>query len=152
MIANNSAAARDSRHLIYAKYRLRPIKIRALEMYAAGMNTQQVSEALGVSRQTLWRWRERDPEFQAAMNAINQSRLAAIHDDSLVLYECALAAAISIYKDDTVSPTVKLQYFGQVGKMMDRFEDSFPRVGDSDPARVAASIRRWDEIYELTHD
>jgi len=53
----------------------RPLSIEqenAIELLLCGKSDREVAEAVGVTRQTVWEWRNRNPEFIAALNARRQ--------------------------------------------------------------------------------
>ena len=54
-------------------YDLTPEQAAALELLLSGQNITAAAEAVGVARETVSRWRNSDPAFQAAYNAALQS-------------------------------------------------------------------------------
>ena len=83
----------------------------AVDLLIQGKNDRQVAESLGVSRQTVWEWRQRHPVFVTELNRLRQEvwgaqteRLrglvcgavdvleAALQDD------CSLPAAVHVLK------------------------------------------------------
>lgn len=51
------------------KYQLSPQQTQALDLLLAGRTITQAAEEVGITRETLSRWRNHDPAFQAAYNA-----------------------------------------------------------------------------------
>ena len=47
--------------------RLNDKQLVALEMMVAGKRDSEITEAVGVHRQTLWRWRQHDDDFRAEL-------------------------------------------------------------------------------------
>ena len=53
---------------------MEPRRVRALELLLAGRTSGEVAEALGISRQTVWRFRQ-EPAFKAALVARQSDRV-----------------------------------------------------------------------------
>lgn len=47
-----------------SKKRLSPKQLKALDLIMSGKTTQEVAEEVGVTRQTISHWKNRDPEFK----------------------------------------------------------------------------------------
>ena len=58
-------------------YELTPDQAAALELLLSGQNITAAAAAVGVARETVSRWRNSDPTFQAAYNAALQSAYEA---------------------------------------------------------------------------
>ncbi|WP_304459407.1 phBC6A51 family helix-turn-helix protein [Alicyclobacillus sendaiensis] len=53
----------------------RPLSVEqenAIDLLLCGKSDREVAEKVGVARQTVWEWRNRNPEFIAALNARRQ--------------------------------------------------------------------------------
>jgi transcriptional regulator with XRE-family HTH domain len=63
----------------------------AIEMLITGQSDAQVAEAVGVSRQTVWQWRNRDAYFRAELFAKRASLYSEYQDALRALVPEALA-------------------------------------------------------------
>lgn len=108
------------------KYQLTSHQTQALDLLLAGRTITQAAEEVGITRETLSRWRNHDPAFQAAYNAALRSaweacqskllekrvhaldELAELIDsenDALALRACkALLKLKAVYPGGTIDP------------------------------------------------
>jgi hypothetical protein len=98
---------------------LSDLKLRAVEMLVAGVRPGVVAQRLGVSRETIWRWR-REPSFRrhvqrlrVELHASRIDRTWALVDKSLDvveehLDEGDLQAALTLLKLARFDPTTAL--------------------------------------------
>ena len=83
----------------------------AVDLLIQGKNDRQVAESVGVSRQTVWEWRQRHPVFVAELNRLRQEvwgaqieRLRGLVHGAVDVLEaalqddCSLPAAIHVLK------------------------------------------------------
>jgi len=59
---------------------LSPEQVNALGLLLAGETDEATAQAVGVTRQTVWEWRSRNPEFIAELNRQRDSIWAAQSD------------------------------------------------------------------------
>ena len=67
-------------------------QLRAVDLVAAGMTDAEVADELGVDRATVWRWRTRNPWFEAALNRRREEVWGAARDRLRALVPLALDA------------------------------------------------------------
>lgn len=65
---------------------------QAIELLTSGMNPCNIANALGIQRQTLWRWRQ-NPEFQRVYRELQQARHEELRDR---LHEVLRLSLVSI--------------------------------------------------------
>ena len=65
---------------------------KAITFILGGFTDQQVAEQVGVVRQTVWRWRNQDPDFIAELNERRQELWAAQKERLRSMIEPALDA------------------------------------------------------------
>jgi Homeodomain-like domain len=93
---------------------LSPAQERALALVLAGRSDGEVAEAVGVCRQTVWRWRHQDARFIAALNAerlqtwsVTRDRLLSLTTKALGVIDRALDAG------DVQAALAMLRLFGR---------------------------------------
>jgi hypothetical protein len=64
----------------------------AIEALVAGKNMTTSAEAAGVTRATLWRWLNKDPEFQAALNSYKREVCEQVETQTVGLAKLAIEA------------------------------------------------------------
>jgi hypothetical protein len=67
-------------------------QLTAIELLVAGRNLTAAAEALGVARQTVSAWVNKDAEFRAALNRRRQELRAELHDHLRALAPAAAEA------------------------------------------------------------
>lgn len=72
---------------------------RAVELILCGSSLQKVADAIGVRRETLWRWR-RSPEFRAQLEAERAHRLR----EACARLEQLIPTAVAALEDLMVNP------------------------------------------------
>ena len=76
---------------------------QALLLLASGETVTATAEAVGVSRQTVSEWANRDPEFIAALNSVRQETLDAGADKLRGMVEKALDAVEAGFDSEELS-------------------------------------------------
>ena len=119
---------------------------RAIELLAAGVWITRAAREVGVSRQTLSVWANRDPFFKAALNERRADLWRAGQDGLRSMVHTALGAvARGLAGDEGWRPALKvLEMLG--------FTGDYAKVGHSDPGRYldeAARARRTDPLDAL---
>lgn len=76
---------------------------QALLLLASGETVTATAEAVGVSRQTVSEWANRDPEFIAALNSVRQETLDAGADKLRGMVEKALDAVAEGFDSEELS-------------------------------------------------
>jgi len=76
---------------------------QALLLLASGETVTATGEAVGVSRQTVSEWANRDPEFIAALNSVRQETLDAGADKLRGMVEKALDAVAEGFDSEELS-------------------------------------------------
>ena len=74
-------------------------QLSALELLLTGMSDAEVAQNVGVSRQTVWLWRSREPEFMAELSERRDSlwstqsdKLRALLPDALKVIQASLSS------------------------------------------------------------
>ena len=107
---------------------LNPRQLNAIELIVQGKNDREVAEAVGVTRQTTWEWRQRNPDFIAALNDRRQqiwggqtdrlrglvARAVDVLEGELDGGDNALSAAVHVLKSVGLYGNVDLQPRGPV--------------------------------------
>ena len=106
---------------------LKPRQLKAIELIVQGKNDREVAEAVEVTRQTAWEWRQRNPDFIAALNDRRQQiwggqtdRLRRLAARAVDVLECeldgdnAMAAAVHVLKAVGLYGNVDLKPRGPV--------------------------------------
>lgn len=65
---------------------------RAIEAILVGKSMTEAAKAAGVNRSTLWRWLNRDPEFQAAFNSYRREAYDQLQSQTTGLASLAISA------------------------------------------------------------
>ena len=68
----------DSDKLSLQLAALKPVQIQAAGMLATGMTARKVSAALKVAPETVSRWRQTSPEFEALINLFVRETIDAL--------------------------------------------------------------------------
>ena len=76
---------------------------QALLLLASGETVTATAEAVGMSRQTVSEWANRDPEFIAALNSVRQETLDAGADKLRGMVEKALDAVAEGFDSEELS-------------------------------------------------
>lgn len=103
MSRQNLTNADDSEHLV-----LSPQQARAVDLLAIGKTVTQVSEEVGVARQTVSEWLNQHPGFQAALNLRRQELWAGMTDRLRALLPQAIEVLEKAIADGSVKTAVEL--------------------------------------------
>lgn len=71
----------------------------AIEALVSGKNMTAAAQAAGVSRATLWRWMNKDAEFQAALNSYKREVLEQVETQAVGLAKLAIEAIEKALRD-----------------------------------------------------
>ena len=117
---------------------------KALLLLASGETVTATAEAVGVSRQTVSEWANRDPEFIAALNSVRQEVLDAGADKLRGMVEKALDAVEAGFDSEELSAKDKaslgMALLKQVG-----LSERAGSTGNTD----AASIRNSQVLSDM---
>lgn len=75
-------------------------KVRLLALMADGKTMTQACREIGITRQTIWRWRKDDPDFDGLYEDAHKAMAVAIADDGLTM--------VKELADGTRQPTKEL--------------------------------------------
>jgi transcriptional regulator with XRE-family HTH domain len=81
---------------------------KALAGFASGLTLTEIAAIAGVSRQTIYNWRE-DPNFHRAATACTKEYVDTLRDQLLTLSRKALARIEAILDDPNASHTIALK-------------------------------------------
>ena len=111
---------------------------KALLLLASGETVTATAEAVGVSRQTVSEWANRDPEFIAALNSVRQEVLDAGADKLRGMVEKALDAVEAGFDSEELSTKDKaslgMALLKQVG-----LSERAGSAGNTDAASIRSS-------------
>ena len=105
-----------------AAERLNDRQLVALRMMIAGKSDSEITQAVGVHRQTLWRWRQHDDDFRAEL----QRQRRIVCDEAADRFRALLAPALDV--------------------MEEQLHDEY----DLSRVRAAIAVLRVSNIRELT--
>lgn len=117
------------------KYELTPDQLAALDLLLSGHSVIEASAAVGVTRETVGRWRNSDPAFQAAYNTALQSAYEASQKKLLDARARAIGTLDGFLDGDDKGLALK------AAAALLRVEIPQP-TGRTDPYDIA----RWDAI------
>ncbi len=115
---------------------LTPQQQHAVELLMAGLTVSAVAEAVGVSRETVHRWRRQDRSFVAAMNRARRDAHEATMARLLSVWSKAadnLAAAVE--QGDLKASLAVLRGIGML-------EGEAPSIGSDDPEVLAENAEQ----------
>jgi hypothetical protein len=122
----------------------------AIDMLIAGKTDQEVSEAVGVARQTVTDWRNHNALFVAELNRQREELWAASKDALRQL----VTEAVQVISDDlTDAPDRRLRQQAAVHllRAVGLYGANFSPEGPTDPDSVEAGWRR-DAMMKLLED
>jgi hypothetical protein len=115
-----------------SRYALTPQHETAVDLLAAGSNLTEAAEKVGVTRQTVSEWVNRNPAFQAALNRRRQELWAEASDKLRGL----LPAALALLEQDVEGGNLKAAVAVLRSAGLDRL---LPPQGSVDPAEIEAA-------------
>lgn len=105
--------------------RLSTVQVQAIELLQSGISFNETAEQVGVSRSTLYRWRQ-DPHFAAILSARDDDRLDDAKRRLLGLIDDVITTLNDILNDRTKSEHARLraaqlilEYHGKLKETMD---------------------------------
>lgn len=112
-------------------------QLNAIELLITGASDQAVADQVGVSRQTVWDWRNNDNEFAAQLERKRQA-LWAYHEDDL---RSLITRAIEILRGGMQSDDERIQIVAAVHvlRSVGLYGQSLQPVGDTSADQVALS-------------
>ena len=116
-------------------YTLEADQLAALDLLLAGKSVTEAAAAVGVARETVSRWRNNDPAFQAAYNAAQQAAYNAATARLLDARVKALGRLAELL--DSPDPAIALK----AAAVLLRVEVKRPS-GSTDPAQIEADQER----------
>jgi hypothetical protein len=121
---------------IIQKKELSVEQLNAIELLITGASDQAVADQVGVSRQTITDWRNRDDEFAASLERRRKS-LWASHEDNL---RSLITGAIEILRQGMASDDERVRQAAAVHvlRCVGIYGNSIEPVGDDTAADIAA--------------
>ena len=95
-----------------------PRRARAVELWAEGKTNTQVAAALGVSRESAWRWRQ-EPEVAAALSRFHSESRSAASARLLCALPTALDVLVSVMSDITAPAGTRIRAAAEVLSRVD---------------------------------
>ncbi len=77
---------------------LTPQQQQAIELFTRGMTVRCIAEAVGVSRETLWRWRQHE-HFNNAVYEAKRQQYEQIRDQAQSLLGLSMASLARVLED-----------------------------------------------------
>ena len=114
---------------------------RAIELAMAGNKDQEVAEAVGVTRETVCRWRHQ-PEFRAALNAYRKEVFGATRERLRDLATEAVEALAEGLADE--NPKVRVQAAVHILKAAKLYGERLPPIGPTTAEAVIAAEKQGD--------
>lgn len=120
----------------------------AIEHLLQGKSDRAVSEAVGVTRQTVWEWRNRDPLFIAELNRQRSEMWKEARERLKTLANRALDVVVSqLDSDDPKASLAAAKYILQGTRLMG--DTDLPSSGPMTPVGVIMSRLRAEARCEL---
>lgn len=123
-------------------------QILAAQKLAAGQRARMVAKELGVTPETISRWRMKDYNFIAYINEIQ----AETHEDARTalraLQGVAIEAIRSLLESEDTAPRVRLQASLSVLRMSDVMEHPDFAIGPDDPKTAKANYVAREYGYQ----
>jgi predicted DNA-binding protein (UPF0251 family) len=116
-------------------------QLNAIELLITGSPDADVAQAVGVSRQTVWDWRNHDDEFAAQLER-KRKALWASHEDNL---RSLISKAIDILRQGMASDDERIKQAAAVHvlRCVGIYGNSIEPVGD-DTAQAVANRRAFN--------
>ncbi|WP_188881584.1 helix-turn-helix domain-containing protein [Alicyclobacillus cellulosilyticus] len=118
----------------------------AIDLLLMGKSDREVAEAVGVTRQTVWEWRNRNPDFIAALNARRQELWGAQVERLRQL----VAKAVDVLEEDLhQNADAKLRQAAAVHilRAVGLYGTDLRPTGHTDPEEIEAE-RKNDELFK----
>ena len=124
---------------------LSAIQEQAILLLAGGATVTAAAEALGVTRQTVSTWANRDPEFVAALNLVREETLEAGADRVRGLMAKALDAVEAAFEGEELTVKERAALGMELLKQL-KVTDAASRCGETSPAAIRQSQALQDMI------
>lgn len=108
---------------------------QALELVIAGKKDQEVADTVGVTRETVCRWRHQ-PEFRAVLNKYQTLMQQVAYDRLRALVNEALEGLADALADE--NPRIKIQAAVHILKAAGLYSKGLPAVGPTTAEAVKA--------------
>jgi hypothetical protein len=129
-------------------------QLNAIDLLVVGKTDQETAEAVGVTRQTVNGWRNKDPWFQAELNRRRQEVWGTAVDSLRALLPRAIAVLAHVLHSPEDHPAVALSVLKLAGLDFSNAPVKLDQaqVGPTDPGAIidaAVRARRPDRDREL---
>ena len=114
---------------------LSAIQEQAILLLAGGAKVTAAAEALGVTRQTVSTWANRDPEFMAALNLVREETLEAGADRVRGLMAKALDAVEAAFEGEELTVKERAALGMEIIKQV-RLTEAAGKLGSTNPAAI----------------
>jgi hypothetical protein len=130
-------------------------QLNAIDCLVTGKNDLETAELVGVSRQTVNQWKNKDPWFAAELNRRRQEVWGTAVDSLRALLPRAIRVLAHVLEGPEDRPEVALQVLKLAGMDFSHAPAKLDQahVGPTDPAQIidgAVRARRPDRDQELT--
>jgi hypothetical protein len=120
-------------------YELEPKQVEALDLLLSGSTVTEAAAALDLARETVSRWRNRDPAFIAAHNAALQSAWDATHGRLVNARGKAIDRLADLLDSEDQATALR------AAVALVRLDLPRPR-GDTDPVAIESTQRLLDTL------
>ena len=126
-------------------------QMNAIEHLLQGKSDRAASEAAGVSRQTVWEWRNRDPLFIAELNRQRSELWKEAHQRLKSLANRALdVVELQLDSDDSKASLAAAKYILQGTRLLG--ETDLPKSGPMTPEAIIMERLRSEARFELMEE
>jgi hypothetical protein len=119
----------------------------AIRYIVAGLSDSEVAEKIGVTRETINRWRLHHPGFQAELNQWKKAVWEEDQDALRALVSKSLDIIKKVIDDDKSPQQVKVAL--EIIKRMDLPKDWLERYGMTDPEEIIDELSSRDSTLEM---
>ena len=119
---------------------------RAIELLALGETGRSTAQKLGVSEETVSRWKS-DFDFMAALNSLLQDNKEAVQARLRSLSDVALQTIESVMRDPETPAKEKLS---ASFKVLELTSINAPEIGSDNPAKLKQKKQSYDFLESLS--
>jgi hypothetical protein len=135
--------------IVPAEIKLHDKQKEALELIMKGADTEQITKEVGISRTTLWRWRNSDANFVAAVNQWRSQVYSDMHDQiTSIGRDAARTVANSVKEKDARLSLTVLDKIGALKRGAEAPVDPYAifGIGIADTAGRRAHSQRLEQV------